>query len=313
MSTTFHNTTILEHYHELTIFGAIFNTSQQFSTIMPRWIRFFPLLVYQLAECEGEHRDRIRPAQAGPMGQWGAPLELPLARARCPPETPEARQLGETAPMAEDVNGGPPAELPIGDVALIGGVPWEESDLEVIYKLDREEASFLAEWIRCGRTEAYRRVFKEPDRVKAHAGAVRLMARKDVAYVAFRYRELVTKQFEVTQLKILGSYAKLAWLDLRALFTPEGHLKDITELSADEAAMIQSFEIEGVKVDGRVVGHTAKVKLVNRKEVLDSLARTQGMFIDNTVVNDAREWYVRGVDHPKSKEEWLEKNKPITH
>jgi len=198
------------------------------------------------------------------------------------------------------------------DVALIGGVPWSEEDLEVLYRLPAEEADFFEMWIRAGRTEAYRKVFKEPDPAKAMVKANTLLKHVDLVYLTERWRVLVQEQFAVTVNRILHTYAKLAWLDTRGFFTTEGHLKPIHELSQDQAAMIQSFELEGIKVDGRIVGHTAKVKLINRKEVLDSLARTQGMFVD-TVITDNREWYVQGVNHPKDKAEWLEKNKPTQH
>lgn len=210
-------------------------------------------------------------------------------------------------------NGGRAPRVPsLPDVALIGGVPWTEEDLEIIYALEPKQAEFFEMWIRAGRTEAYRRVFGEPDRAKALQRAGKLMQGNGLHYLTERWRVLVRQQFEINTQKILGSYAKLAWIDTRGFFTPEGHLKPIHELSADQAAMIQSFEIDGVKVDGRVVGHVAKVKLINRKEVLDSLARTQGLFMDR-VFTDSTEWYVQGVNHPKSKEEWLEKNKPTTH
>ncbi len=70
--------------------------------------------------------------------------------------------------------------------------------------------------------------------------------------------------------------------DIRALFNADGSVREITELSSQQAALIQSIEVQEIEavVDGerQVVGHTKRFRLVDRIKPLHLLGLQIGMF-----------------------------------
>jgi phage terminase small subunit len=88
----------------------------------------------------------------------------------------------------------------------------------------------------------------------------------------------------ITQKRVLEEYAKVAFLDIRKLYTADGALKSITDLDDDVAGAISGIESHEEKVDSDdetekiVVGTNRKVKTYDKVKALDSLARHLGMF-----------------------------------
>lgn len=90
---------------------------------------------------------------------------------------------------------------------------------------------------------------------------------------------------EITQDRVLEEYAKLAFLDPRKFYDAEGRLIDIPNLPAEVAAAISGMDIAvekaGTDEDGSpIFAQVRKIKLVDKKGALDSVARHLGMFND---------------------------------
>ena len=109
--------------------------------------------------------------------------------------------------------------------------------------------------------------------------------------VAARVAELSAKHLkrhEITVDRVLGEYAKLAFLDIRKAFDEGGKLKPIHDLDDDTAAAIAGLEVE-TKVtlgdDGQVQNRLHKIKLSDKKGALDSLAKHLGMFVERSEVS----------------------------
>lgn len=87
---------------------------------------------------------------------------------------------------------------------------------------------------------------------------------------------------EVDQAAIMRQLSWMGLGDVRALFNPDGSVRDITELSPQHAALIQSLEVNEIEavVDGerQVVGHTKRFRLVDRIKPLHLLGLQIGMF-----------------------------------
>jgi phage terminase small subunit len=94
---------------------------------------------------------------------------------------------------------------------------------------------------------------------------------------------------EITQDRVLQEYARLAFLDPRKFFHPNGSPKDITELDDDTAAALVGMDVleqyEGHGEDREFVGYVKKYKLTDKKGALDSVARHLGMFNDSLKVS----------------------------
>lgn len=114
------------------------------------------------------------------------------------------------------------------------------------------------------------------------SAASRLLANPDVqAYLASRKQALL-QNTQTDQEAALKRLVALALGDRRQLFTPENGLKDMHDLTADQASMIAGVEIlevyEGKGEDRRFVGLTKKVKLVSPLDSVRTLGQHYGMF-----------------------------------
>lgn len=129
---------------------------------------------------------------------------------------------------------------------------------------------------------AYERAGYKASGKARDAAASRLLANPALqAYLATRKKALL-QQTQTDQEAVLKRLVGLALGDRRQLFTPENGLKDMHELSADQAALIAGIEIlevyEGRGDDRRFVGLTKKVKLVNPLDSVRTLGQHYGMF-----------------------------------
>ncbi len=78
--------------------------------------------------------------------------------------------------------------------------------------------------------------------------------------------------------RILEEYAKIAFSDVRELFTPDNNLYDIRQLDDSTAGAIASVEIDALNVQGMQVGETKKVKMYNKLTALEALGKHLGIF-----------------------------------
>lgn len=124
--------------------------------------------------------------------------------------------------------------------------------------------------------------YKAGTRKLAQDAASRLLAHEGVkTYLAGRQSALQAMA-EVDQTSIMRHLAWMGMGDVRGLFNPDGSVKDITELSTQQAALIQSIEVQELEavVNGerQVVGHTKRFRLVDRIKPLHLLGLQIGMF-----------------------------------
>lgn len=86
---------------------------------------------------------------------------------------------------------------------------------------------------------------------------------------------------EITQDRVLQEYAKLAFLDPRRFYDDTGNLIAVNLLPADVAAALVGVEVlESRDPEGGPANVTKKIKFVDKKGALDSVARHLGMFKD---------------------------------
>jgi phage terminase small subunit len=122
---------------------------------------------------------------------------------------------------------------------------------------------------------------------KAHGKAVivnacRLLAKPEIqTYLRVRQAAMFAK-LEVTQTEVLHRVAMQGLGDIRSLFTEDGNLKPMHELTLDEQALIQGVEVfeefEGKGEDRRSIGFTKKIKLIDRHAAAKTLGGHFGLF-----------------------------------
>lgn len=107
-------------------------------------------------------------------------------------------------------------------------------------------------------------------------------------YIAERMKER-EQRTEITQDMVIKELAKIAFLDIRKLYTENGQLKNIADIDSETAGAISSLETleeyEGYGDDREKIGDTQKVKLLDKTKALELLGRHLGIFNDKIDVN----------------------------
>jgi phage terminase small subunit len=95
-------------------------------------------------------------------------------------------------------------------------------------------------------------------------------------------RAKVLKRHEITVDRVLRELGRVAFFDIRCIFTDDGNLKGPHDLDDDTAAVVAGLEVEelweGRGEDREQIGRLHKVKLADKLRALESLARHLGMF-----------------------------------
>lgn len=109
------------------------------------------------------------------------------------------------------------------------------------------------------------------------------------SYIKMRRRAL-RKSTNINQQKIVKELARIGFLDPADLFDDFGALRHIQEvpIAARKAiAQIDVFtEYSGRGEDKEVIGHTTRIKFVDKKGALDSIARILGCFQQDKIDTD---------------------------
>jgi phage terminase small subunit len=99
-----------------------------------------------------------------------------------------------------------------------------------------------------------------------------------------------SQRTEVTQDRVLAEYAKLAFLDPRRFFDAQGVLIPIPLLDADVAAALAGMEVVAERgAEEGQMNYVKKIKFIDKKGALDSVARHLGMFIDKQELSGSLE------------------------
>ena len=95
-----------------------------------------------------------------------------------------------------------------------------------------------------------------------------------------------SERTEISQDRVLAEYAKLAFLDPRRFYDETGALKPVHLLDADVAAALVGVDVvDSFDKENQSTTTTKKVKFVDKKGALDSVARHLGMFKDKVEVS----------------------------
>lgn len=117
----------------------------------------------------------------------------------------------------------------------------------------------------------------------AKQSAHRLLQDPEVAAMLAKLVKRKLEQADITAERVMLELGRRAFADIRDIFTPEGKLRPVSELSADAAATIDGLDIE-VDKDGNVT--TVKVRRMGKDASLGILARHYkivGSELDETV------------------------------
>lgn len=106
----------------------------------------------------------------------------------------------------------------------------------------------------------------------------RLLKHVEVQQALNSRRAEVLDKFKLTTERTYQEIARLAYADPRKFFNPDGSIKPIHELDDDCAAAIAGIDIDEIKADGFVIGHTRKIKQWDKNAALEKAAKILGLF-----------------------------------
>lgn len=124
--------------------------------------------------------------------------------------------------------------------------------------------------------------------------ASRLLTKVKVQEYLQSRKEKIAEKLQYSQERTMLEIARVAFGDIRNLFTVDGALKPITELDDDTAAIISSVEVHEEEATSRdieedekiVAGVIKKVKLWDKMKGLEMLAKHYKIFEDGPKVNN---------------------------
>ena len=156
-------------------------------------------------------------------------------------------------------------------------------------KLTPKQEAFCYGYVETGNaSEAYRQAYNaekmRPDTVNNKAYGLlqkgEIRARLDELRAELKQRHVVTID------RVLDEYAKLAFFDARKLFDDNGAVLPVSQWPDDAAAAIGGLDVAEIGLgDGDALGVVKKLKLIDKRGALDSLARHLGMFVDKQEVS----------------------------
>lgn len=161
---------------------------------------------------------------------------------------------------------------------------WQDKVADL--KLTPKQKRFVAEYlIDLNATAAYKRAGYAGKGNSAEVAACVLLSNVKVAKAVQDAIKLRSERTEITQDRVLQEYAKLAFLDPRRFYNENGGLIPVPQLPADVAAALAGMEVvverDGVDEDGNnKYADVSKIKFIDKKGALDSVARHLGMFND---------------------------------
>jgi phage terminase small subunit len=129
-------------------------------------------------------------------------------------------------------------------------------------------------------TDAYLAAGYKCSRSAARRNAARLMTNADILTEIIAGQKRAANAAEITQERILREYAKIAFLNPKLLYDENGKLKAVHKLDKAIAAAIGGMDILQRQTKNGDIEVTKKIKLIDKKGALDSLARIKGMFND---------------------------------
>ena len=115
----------------------------------------------------------------------------------------------------------------------------------------------------------------------ARAAASRLLTYVNVLDAIQKGREKIAKRAELSQDETAKGFKDLAFYDTRKLFTPDGKLRNINELTEEEAFCITGLTAKTVldkTGEGFQEAIITNIKLANRQPALEAIAKILGMF-----------------------------------
>lgn len=115
----------------------------------------------------------------------------------------------------------------------------------------------------------------------ARQQASRLLTKANIKAAVEERRHAREEQADIDAVRVVKELARIGLSDVRDLFTEDGRLRDIHELSEDAARAVAAVEVVRRRTEGKgVEEYLHKVKLWDKNSALEKIAKHLGMFVE---------------------------------
>jgi phage terminase small subunit len=142
-------------------------------------------------------------------------------------------------------------------------------------KLTVRQERFVKEYLRDGNAA---RAARDAGYSAAKSGTQgwRMLRRPQIEAAVAAEREEISRKLSISTERVIAEYVRIGFADMRKIFDANGNLLHPRFMDDDTAAAIAEVEVSR-KAGGETLH---KVKRVDKKGALDSLARVLGLFRD---------------------------------
>lgn len=162
--------------------------------------------------------------------------------------------------------------------------------MNMTMNLTAKQESFCHAFIQTGNaSEAYRLAYSAA-KMKQKTVAVKaceLLKNGNVTVRVSELRKDLAEKFAVSDARVIDELARIAFADIRRLFTTDGRLKQICELDKDFAAAISNIDIVTKATNDGEIVQVCRIRLSSKLDALSALAKHLGLFQkDNSQGNE---------------------------
>jgi phage terminase small subunit len=161
------------------------------------------------------------------------------------------------------------------------------------------QVRFVQEYVKdCNGTQAAIRAGYSQN--GAHVAGQRMLRNVAVKAAIAERQAVIAEKAELSAVRVLEELRRLAMADLLSCFDERGHLKPLKDIPADARAAIASVKVtkQNLTTGDGIVDDVIEIKLWNKNQALDTLAKHLGLLVEKVEHNGAIELVWRDTEAP---------------
>ena len=143
---------------------------------------------------------------------------------------------------------------------------------------DKQEKYCQAYVVCANQSTAYRMAY-DAESMNSNTIAVKACELHSKGNITVRIRELQQEAYErnkITIDELIQSMAGMVRFDIAELYTEHGALKNIHDIPKEVRQMIGEYTADEMKIGEMVIGHTKKVKVIDKLAAIEKLMKHLG-------------------------------------
>tara|TARA_R110002051_G_scaffold318245_1_gene400362 strand:+ start:1805 stop:2326 length:522 start_codon:yes stop_codon:yes gene_type:complete len=171
--------------------------------------------------------------------------------------------------------------------------------------LTPKQEKFCQEYVKTGnKSEAYRLSYSTKNMATktVNENASRISKNSKVSARIEQLQKELAERNKMDIDECVQKLSAMARFDLLDLYNEDGTLKNLSDIPVESRMAIESLDVDEIRVEGAVIGHTKKVKLSSRRSnIIELMKHLGGYEKDNNQKKIADRVIVNMSDYNKDK------------